>query len=75
MLTNSPNTSNRLDLNYAANAALIMVFLLLGYAAWLGLSSTVIGPANHFLIICLMALAISIVYVGLQIGRVAGKLQ
>ena len=72
-MTNPSNTSDRLDVSYAANAALAMVILLLGYAAWLGLSSTVIGPANHFLIICLMALSISIVYVGLQIGRLAGK--
>lgn len=74
-MTNPSNTSDKLDVSYAANAALAMVFLLLGYAAWLGLSSTVIGPANHFLIICLMALTISIVYVGLQIGRLAGKLR
>ena len=75
LLTDSPNTSGKLDMNYAANTALVMVFLLLGYAAWLGLTSVAIGPANHFLIICLMALTISIVYVGLQISRVAGKLR
>ncbi len=62
---NSQNTSEKLEMNYVANAALVMIFCLLGFVALVDFNS---------LTICLMALTISIVYVGLQISRVAGRL-
>lgn len=71
---NSQNASNRTGLNTTADAALVMIFFLFAYTTLVGLNSSVIAPDTHFLIICLMALTISIVYVGLQISRVAGRL-
>jgi len=73
-LNNQETSQDTLDISYAANAAIVMVALLLGYAAYLGLTNSSLGAANHFLIICLMALTIAIVYVGIQIGRIVEKL-
>ena len=73
-MNDQQNPSKSLDISYSANAAVAMVFLLLGYAAYLGLTNSHLGAENHFLIICLMALAIAIIYVGIQIGRLVEKL-
>ena len=72
-MSNQETSSVKLDISIAANAAVVMVFLLLGYVAVLGLSNPALGAANHFLFVSLMALAIAIVYVGIQVGRIAGK--
>jgi hypothetical protein len=72
-MSNQETSSAGLDISYTANAAVVMVFLLLGYVALLGLSNPLLGAVNHFLFVCLMALAIAIVYVGIQIGRLVGK--
>jgi hypothetical protein len=74
-LSNQESSHDKPDISYAAYAAVVMVALLLAYAAYLGLTNPSLGAANHFLIICLMALTIAIVYVGIQVGRIAEKLR
>jgi len=63
-MNDTSNTSEKLEINYAVNAALIMVLLLLGFVAMIDFNS---------LTASLIALTLAILYVGLQIGRVAGK--
>lgn len=74
-MTNSPNSSEKLDMNYAANAVLVFTILILGYLAFFGLSYNSIGADLYYTRISMIVLALSILYVGLQIGRVAGKLR
>ena len=61
------NTSEKLDMNYAANAMFVLTLLFLGYMA-----ASIDTFDNR---IAMIALVLSILYVGLQIGRVASKLQ
>ena len=63
-----------LDISYSAYFLFIIVILMFSYVALVGLGNPGLGAVNHFLIICLMALAISILYVGIQIGRLVEKL-
>jgi hypothetical protein len=63
-----------LNISYSTYVLFVVVILMLSYVAWLGLSNSTLGAMNHFLLICLMALAISILYVGVQIGRLVDKL-
>ena len=72
-MSDSPNISERIDLNYAANAMLALTVLFLGYVAWFGLSYHSITADTYYARISLIALVLAILYVGLQIGRVAGK--
>lgn len=74
-MTNSPDSSEKLDMNYAANAVLVFTILLIGYLALFGLSYHSIGADLYYTRISMIVLALSIIYVGLQIGRVAGKLR
>jgi hypothetical protein len=73
-MNESANTSEKLDMNYTANAMFVLVMLFLGYFAWAGLSNASSGD-TFYARIGLIALILSILYVGLQIGRLAGKLQ
>lgn len=66
--------SKDLDISYSAYFLFVVVILMFSYVALLGLSNPTLGAANHFLLICLMALAVSILYVGVQIGRLAEKM-
>lgn len=72
-MTNSPDSSEKLEMNYAANAMFVLVMLFLGYFAWAGLSNASSGDA-FYARLGLIALVLSILYVGLQIGRVARKI-
>jgi len=65
-MNDTSNTSEKLEINYAANVALIMALLLLGFVAMIDFNS---------LTASLIALTLAILYIGLQIGRVAGKLR
>jgi len=66
--------SKDLDISYSAYFLFAIVILMFSYIALLGLSNHTLGAMNHFLLICLMALAISILYVGVQIGRLAERM-
>ena len=73
-MNESSNTSEKLDMNYAANAMFVMTLLILGYLAWGGLTYGTITAELFYARLGMMALVLSILYVGLQISRVAGKI-
>ena len=73
-MNNPSHTSEKLDINYAANAMLALTVLFLGYVAWFGLSYGSISADTYYTRISLIGLALAILYVGLQIGRIAGKI-
>jgi hypothetical protein len=66
--------SKKPEISYSTYFLFVVVILLFSYVALIGLSNPALGAANHFLFICMMALAISILYVGVQIGRLVDKL-
>jgi hypothetical protein len=65
-MNDTSNTSEKLEINYAANAALIMALLLLVFVAMIDFNS---------LTASLIALTLAILYIGLQIGRVASNIR
>jgi len=73
-MSDQQKPSKDLDISYSTYFLFVVVIFMLSYVAWLGLTNSTLGAMNHFLIICLMALAISILYVGVQIGRLVDKL-
>ncbi len=72
-MSDQQKTSKELDISYSAYFLFVVVILMFSYVAILGLSNPTLGAFRHFVLICLMALAISILYVGVQIGRLAEK--
>jgi hypothetical protein len=74
-LNESSNTSETIEINYAANAMFALTILLLGYIAFSGLTYSAINADTFFTRLGLIALVLSILYVGLQIGGIAGKLR
>ena len=73
-MNDQSNTSEKLDMNYAANAMFVLTILILGYLAWGGLTYGSITAELYYARLGLMALVFSILYVGLQISRLAGKI-
>jgi len=73
-MSDQQKSSKNLEISYSTYFLFVLVILMLSYVAWLGLTNSALGAMNHFLLICLMALALSILYVGVQISRLVDKL-
>jgi len=74
-MDNSTNDNKQMEIDYAGNAVLVFSVLLLGYVALAGFGLTTIDWSTQFILACLIALTLSIIYVGIQVGRISSKLK
>ncbi|MDH4212349.1 MAG: hypothetical protein OEV85_00350 [Candidatus Thorarchaeota archaeon] len=74
-MDNSTNDDKQIEIDYAGNAVLVFSVGLLGYVALAGFGSTTIDWSTQFILACLIALTLAIIYVGIQVGRISSKLK